>query len=111
MLTDSVGREFGRAGCLCSMVSVASAGKTGTAGTGDSLPRWLLHSLVWLLSWAAQCQAHGAVDEGPYMWPFHVAWASHSMADGFQEGIFQEQAFQEQGFQENQLEAVWLFLT
>lgn len=59
-------------------------------------------------SWAKPLKAGltGDVGQDTYMWPLHVAWASHHMADRSQ-----EQGFQEQGFQENQKEAVQPFLT
>lgn len=37
----------------------------------------------------------GTVNQSADMWPPHVAWASPSVAAGFQEGTFREETFQE----------------
>lgn len=71
------------------MGSLGLAGQVSNASEDTSELDLQEGSLIWL----SAGNSGGTVDFSSFRWSLNVAWASPSMAAGFQEGMSQEQEF------------------
>lgn len=104
-MSQELGNNTVEMACLCSMPA-ALAGET-------EQPGWRIHFYDAFFihmagSWPGLLTAWltRAIDQGTYIWPHYVAWASHAWLIGFKSKHSKKRVFQEQEFQEYRMETV-----